>query len=214
MPAINEDSQSKPLHPDANTGGQIILDDPHEDLPEDDYANLWPFSRWLCRIVEWGLGILLLVVFVLNVVNVIGRRATDFTPAWFEGVARFFSSLGWIDEASRFIIIWVGFLGAAIVYAANKHVSLTILIDRMRSTVARVLRIIQTLVVLGVFGVMFWFGYQVVRYAINRSTALDLPMSLVYSCVPAAALIGIYFAIEKLVRHGRALRSDNPTEGR
>lgn len=169
-----------------------------EDEGRDDYAELWPPTRISCTTFDYFLALLLFGVFALNFINVIGRRATDFTPAWFEGVARFFASLGWIDEASRFIVIWVGFIGAAVVYAANKHVSLTILIDRVPAKVAHGMRIAHTLVVGAVFGVYLWFGFIVARMSINRSTALDLPMWFVYLCVPLAALFGLYFTLEKL----------------
>ncbi len=169
-----------------------------EEQSGDDYAELWPPTRISCTTFDYFLALLLFAVFALNFINVIGRRATDFTPAWFESTARFFASLGWIDEASRFIVIWVGFIGAAVVYAANKHVSLTILIDRVPAKAAHFMRIAHTLVVGAVFGVYLWFGFIVARMSINRSTALDLPMWLIYLCVPLAALFGLYFTVEKL----------------
>lgn len=170
----------------------------------DDFAGLWLPTRALCRVSEYLLALLLFAVFALNFINVIGRRAIDITPASLEPIARFFSSLGWIDEASRFIIIWVGFIGAAIVFAARKHVALTMVLDRVGARTRFVLRILHTLAVGGLFAVYLWFGIMVTRYAINRSTALDVPMSLVYLCVPVAALLGLYFAVEQLFKLLRA----------
>lgn len=179
------------------------LADAGEEEDTDDYSELCLPARASCNVFEYLLALLLFAVFALNFINVIGRRATDFTPSWFEGVARFFSSLGWIDEASRFIIIWVGFIGAAIVYAANKHVSLTILVDRLPTRLAHWLRGFAIGVVGAVFGIYLWYGIIVARYSINRSSALDVPMWWVYICVPVAALFGLLYAIEKLIQHLR-----------
>lgn len=184
--------------------------DPLADVGEaettDDFGGLWLPTRILCRASEYLLGLLLLAVFALNFTNVIGRRAIDITPASLEPVARFFSSLGWIDEASRFIIIWIGFIGAAIVFAAGKHVALTMLLDRVGQRTRSILRILNGLAVAGLFGVYLWFGILVTRYAVNRSTALDVPMWLVYLCVPVAALLGLYFAVEQWIKRLRALQ--------
>lgn len=194
-PPSTPDDLLPPVNPLADAG---------EEEENDTYEELWLPARASCKTFEYVLAVLLFAVFALNFINVIGRRATDFTPAWFEGVARFFSSLGWIDEASRFIIIWVGFIGAALVYAANKHVALTIVVDRLPNKPAQIFRALAITVVAAVFGIYFWYGIIVAQYSINRSSALDIPMWWVYLCVPVAALFGLFFAIEKLIKHLRS----------
>jgi len=108
------------------------------------------------------------------------------------------SSLGWSDELSRFLFIWVTFLGAAYAYGLNEHIGLDFVVDRIRSEKARtVIRLLGEICIGAVIFVIAWFGWDVAVSATNLSPALDIPMTFVYGVVP---LTGALMVIQNILK--------------
>jgi len=150
------------------------------------------FSRATIRLLDGVITTFLGAIFFLVVMNVFCRYALNY-------------SFGWADELSRFLFIWVGFLGTATAFAADQHVSLDLLVERLPRPVSRAVRLVAMAGCFGIFAVFFQQGWLLVNKTVNTSPALDIPMWLVYLCVPIACLLGVVYAIEKmyhLLRNG------------
>ncbi len=141
-------------------------------------------SRAVAAVFEEVIGLLLMVIFVLTVANVFSRYVLNY-------------SFGWADELSRFMFIWIGFLGATAVYASDGHAALTLFIRRVRQPWQRFVRATTALLATGVFGIFLWQGVFMVWNTVNLSPALYLPMKLVYACVPVGAFVGVLYGVEK-----------------
>jgi TRAP-type C4-dicarboxylate transport system permease small subunit len=108
------------------------------------------------------------------------------------------SSLGWSDELSRFLFIWVTFLGAAYAYGLNEHIGLDFVVDRIRSEKTRiVIRLLGEICIGVVIFVIAWYGWDVAVSATNLSPALDIPMTVVYGVVP---LTGALMVIQNILK--------------
>jgi TRAP-type C4-dicarboxylate transport system permease small subunit len=111
------------------------------------------------------------------------------------------SSLGWSDELSRFIFIWVTFLGAAYAYGLDEHIGLDFVVDRIRSDRARtVVRLFGEIAIGAVILVITWHGWEVAFSATNLSPALDIPMTWVYIVVP---LTGCLMVVQNILKIGK-----------
>lgn len=109
-------------------------------------------------------------------------------------------SVGWADELSRFIFIWVSFLGAVLAFKDDEHVGLSFVVDRFRSeAVRRAFAIVQRILVLTVLGFMTWFGYLASTTVMNVSPALSIPMAQIYLIVPFCGLLMWVIGVVKLV---------------
>lgn len=109
------------------------------------------------------------------------------------------SQASWSEELARFLMIWIGILGAA--YASGQKMHLAI--DLLQPSLApkhqkRLSRLITVLVALFAFGVMIVGGLRLI-YITNilgqLSPALRIPMSVIYSVVPISGIIIIYYKI-------------------
>lgn len=130
------------------------------------------------RLVDAITIVLLVAMCGATVVGVLDRFVLDL-------------GLGWTEEVSRFLLIWVSLLSAAIAVRERKH----FLVDLMGTVVGgrrlaagldAVTRLLCVLFVLGVVG----YGLQlVVVFHAQRSPALGLPMSVVYAAVPVSGLL-------------------------
>lgn len=114
------------------------------------------------------------------------------------------SQASWSEELARFLLIWIGILGAA--YASGKHMHLAIdlypesLTPEKRK---RLMLILNLLVILFVFAAMVVGGGRLV-YVVSRlgqeSAALQWPLSAVYMVVPISGLIIIYQKIDDMIQ--------------
>ena len=144
------------------------------------------FSRYLVRGLEWLLISILGLMVVLVFGNVVLRYG-------------FNSGILFSEEVSRFLFIWMGFLGTAAAFADNQHVSLDMVVERLPRPVARVVRVIAMAGCLVIFAVFLQQGWLLVAKTVNTSPALDIPMWLVYLCVPIGSLLGVVYGVEKIL---------------
>jgi TRAP-type C4-dicarboxylate transport system permease small subunit len=108
------------------------------------------------------------------------------------------------DELARFLLIWVGLLGAAYYSGQNVHISIDIFPRYLSPPRRRLLYIgIKTLIIAFVFCVfVVGGGYLVyITYVSWQITpALQIPMAVVYLIGPMSGLLIIYYHLSD-IRH-------------
>ncbi|MBM7556861.1 TRAP transporter small permease [Halanaerobacter jeridensis] len=122
-------------------------------------------------------------------------------------------SLGWASELSRYIFIWVTFLGAALAYDKNEHVGLSFIINMLPEKIRPIVELIGDILILIVLGVLFKTGITVFNVTNNTSPALGLRLGNVYSVVPFSMLVMIAINLGKIKQRINNIlknfRSDN-----
>lgn len=99
----------------------------------------------------------------------------------------FNSAFFWADEASRYLFIWLVFVGAAISVRKDEHIYMEVFLRFAPRPVTKGFYIAADLVKLGYFGLIVYYGYRGTEFMQRMSsTAMDLPMSYIY----AATLVG------------------------
>lgn len=119
---------------------------------------------WLAFLVFWGMGaIVFLQFFTRYILN---------------------DSLAWTEEIARYALIWVTFIGAAVVVRKNMHISVEVLLHFLSPLPARVLLGLVDLFKLLFYGLLAYFAVMIVeRMQWQRMVIIDLPMSIVYGGV-------------------------------
>lgn len=129
-----------------------------------------------CRINGYAVGAMLFVMLALVFVNVVCRYF-------------FFVSFGWIEEVSRYLMIWIVFLGAGLGLREGMHVAVTLFVDIAGPARPYLMKAawIGTFVFFAALG---WYGYEYAMFAARqRSTMLQLPMWTIYLAVPIGSLL-------------------------
>jgi TRAP-type C4-dicarboxylate transport system permease small subunit len=107
------------------------------------------------------------------------------------------------EELARFLLIWIGFLGAAYAYRKGAHLGLDIVTSKLQGARKRIARAFIELMVLGFVGsVMIYGGSKIVflTYDLKQlSAALQIPMAFVYLIIPVSGILIAFFAIQELV---------------
>lgn len=107
------------------------------------------------------------------------------------------------DELARYLMIWVGLLGA--VYAAGQglHVAIDVLPMRAsKKTQFLLSRIVNVLVMLFAFFALMMGGLRLVyiSYILGQtSAALKLPLAVLYMALPISGVLLIFYMAHNLV---------------
>lgn len=108
----------------------------------------------------------------------------------------FNSGLPWADEASRFALIWITFLGAAALVRLNQHISVDLFQNALPDSVRRIVRVGVHLLTATVGLLLIFPGIQQVqRQQYQLSPALEISMGWVYTVVPVSGLYMLIYAI-------------------
>ena len=100
----------------------------------------------------------------------------------------------WSEELARFLLIWIGILGAAYASGQRMHLSIDLLENKP-------VKLIAVLVILFALGVLVVGGTRLVLLTAElgqTSPALGIPMSIIYSVVPISGILIIYYRLTDL----------------
>ena len=107
------------------------------------------------------------------------------------------------EELARFLLIWVGMLGAVYAYRTNSHLGLNLLLDKMSVAYKKVTLIGIQLLVIGFSGLVLVFGgIELVDLTLELnqiSAALSLNMGIVYAILPISGVLLIVYSLANLL---------------
>jgi tripartite ATP-independent transporter DctM subunit len=112
--------------------------------------------------------------------------------------------IGWAEEAARFGLIWLTFLGAAVCSGRGLHSRFAMVFDRSPGPLRRAMDAVSELVTLSFAGIMVVKGWDMVhRTQYERWIMLDVPVSYSYLAIPVAGVLILGLALRRLTRLGR-----------
>lgn len=109
------------------------------------------------------------------------------------------------DELSRFLLIWIGLLGASYATGKKMHLTIDLLPNSLTGRKKRFLDlIIHGLVMLFALLVMVIGGIRLVYITLTlgqTSSALEIPLGYIYLIVPVSGIMIIFYSILNLVEN-------------
>ena len=152
------------------------------------------------RVRGWTVAVLM----GLSVVNVLWQVASRFLLG---------DPSSFTDEAARFLLIWVGLLGAAYASGQRMHLAIDLLprsLQKRGGTGYHAVGVLIQAAVIGfALGAMVFGGAQLVSLVTvlhQISAALGLPLGAVYAVLPVSGLLVAFYAALRLADHVRGLR--------
>lgn len=141
------------------------------------------------KVVNFSIGVMLAGMVVTVFGNVIFRYFLN-------------AALAWSEEVSRFMFIWLAFLGSVIAYIRNEHLGLDILRKVLPPIGARVLILVADALVLGALVIMSYGGIEMTADSFASglvASAVPIPYGYVYMVVPLASGLMLIESVIKLV---------------
>lgn len=110
---------------------------------------------------------------------------------------------GWSEELARFLLIWIGILGAAYAAGQDMHLSIELLMPKLQKKgQIRLKLLISFLIAAFAFTVMVIGGGRlmyITQELGQLSPALRVPMAVVYSVAPLSGILVIYYKASDVV---------------
>lgn len=131
------------------------------------------------KIEEWILVTSLIFIVLLVFFQVVSRYVLDF-------------QMGWSNELSRYILIWIAWISASFAVHKNAHIRVELLINMLSGKAKKILELIVLII---------WFSFALflaligtkfilmIREMGQVSPSLGLPMELVYMAAPIAGIL-------------------------
>jgi len=154
------------------------------------------FVKILDNIIAWIMVILMAVLVIVVTWQVITRYVF--------GEASSFS-----EETARFLLIWIGLLGAAFAYKQNMHLAFDLFINKASGIQKFWMEIfIHFLIALFSALVLILGGFYLVQltWELNQlSASLQIPLAYVYTALPLSGVIIVIYSgwfIRKIITKG------------
>lgn len=132
-------------------------------------------------------------------VSVAGVLAVILLQVFFREIGR---PLVWTEEASRFLFMWMVFLGMAIGFRNAEAARVTIFVRILTPLCGLASVIVYTVFSGGFFLLMLYTGYQMVeqQYTFTEmASGFPLPMWIVGAIYPVAAVFGLLCLAQSLI---------------
>ncbi|MDJ0711955.1 MAG: TRAP transporter small permease [Woeseiaceae bacterium] len=108
----------------------------------------------------------------------------------------------WTEELARFLLIWIGMLGAAYAYRQGSHLGIDLLAEKLaeigKQRLHRIVHIVCLLFAASVLvvggGSLVSMTWELKQY----SAAMGLPIAYVYAVIPASGVLISLFAADAI----------------
>jgi len=127
-------------------------------------------------------------------------------------VLRYFfdSPLLWSEELSRLLVVWMTFIGAAVVCWQGRHLSVDVFVVLLPERARNFLRLINQLLALGFLTILTWKSFRIVKLEnFQEMSILPFPAGTVRLAATVGAILMIIAIISRIFL-SRWLHSKQP----
>lgn len=163
--------------------------------------------RLLAHLEQFLLAIIIITMVVLFSGAVLIREVSD----------DLFRRIDWVDEATRYLMVWMVFLGLGLALARGKHIAMTSYLDRFPERLQLVIRKVIDAVGLVFSLYIVWFGMDITLLVLGTGQAsptLGFTTAVLYLALPVGfALLALRYAASLFGIAERWLKDDSPNFG-
>ena len=143
--------------------------------------------NYMVKKIEWLVGILFILLFLLNTLR-IGLR-------YFWGV-----SWLWVPDFSRLIFIWAVFLGASVLYARREHLEMDFFVNKMRESTWEKLSLFIDFSMAVFLVILIFEGFKISKIRMRIPFDMwDIPTGYAYVAVPICSAFMFILTINKMI---------------
>ena len=157
-------------------------------------------SRIIDKTLSYAVAVLLVAMSLIVFGNVVSRYFLNTT--W-----------GWYEEVSRFLLIWIVFLGAVVSLIRGDHLSIDLLSIVFSPRICRAFAILTDLLVLAALAVMCKGAWDMAIDSLQSgwvASSVPIPYGWVYMIGPVSAALMFVQMLIKITGDVRTLREAKP----
>lgn len=159
-------------------------------MADDSKKQYAPIFKYINKASNFLAGLIAVTLFLVVIIQIFGRLIGNSAP--------------WTEEMTRYIFIWMIFLGIGIGFREAESARVTFVLNLMPDSLKNIWRWIYSIGTIGFFIFMIVYGIDLVLQQINMnetSSVLLLPMWIIGISIPISALLGIINTIQSLIYH-------------
>ncbi len=149
----------------------------------------------LNRLEEGVLAMTLLGLALMSFVEVVSRYLFNY-------------SFTWLEELSRFVSVFITFLGASLGVKYGMHFAMDFFVEKGGNRLGNAMRVVSNLLSAVLFAVIAWIAWKHVgkfmRFG-TTSAAMGLPMYWAYLPIPLFSMLMAWRFLHQAWRHGRGM---------
>ncbi|HEX2527822.1 MAG TPA: TRAP transporter small permease [Geminicoccus sp.] len=150
------------------------------------YERVRDATDRLCRAIEILCNLILAVMTAVIAVLIISRNLVGF-------------SFSWSEELTRFLLVWLSMLGAAVLLGRDDHISLNLLQDRLGPKAQLVISFLLRLLVLAFLVILAQQSWTAaLARQVTHAPALGISLFWPYLAIPVAAVLMILVTLVSL----------------
>jgi len=168
-------------------------------------ARTGPGRAWLgftARVEHVALTLLLVAMVLVSLAQIVLRNGFD--TGWV-----------WVDPLLRHAVLWIGFLGAALATASDRHINIDVLTRFLPPTAHRVAHALLRMAAALVALLLANATYLLLRdeYEFETQAFLDIPTWVVMAIMPVALLVIAYRFLHGAARGPDPVPPGSPSDG-
>ena len=154
---------------------------------EKIYQIMLRIEKWMGKIVILLTGSMLFAITGIIFIQVIFRYILH-------------NSLSWSEELTRYLMVWMIFLGTGYVLGQKAHSSMDMIVKKLPEKIQFISEKLNAVL-------LVFFSYIIIRYGFElmmlgtkqKSSALQIPMNYVYLGIPIGGVILLFYSLLTLV---------------
>jgi TRAP-type C4-dicarboxylate transport system permease small subunit len=163
-------------------------------------SRLEVISRVMDKTLSYIVAFLLVAMSLAVFGNVMCRYFLDFSLAWYE-------------EVSRFLLIWIVFLGAVVALIRGDHLGIDVLVLALPPRARRIVIVLGDLLVLVALVIMFKGAWDMAIDSLRSgwvASSVPIPYGWVYMVGPVSAALMFIQTLIKMTGDIRSMKEARP----
>ncbi len=141
------------------------------------------FRKKLDKFVDIIIVILFTIIFSVVLLQIFFRYVLN-------------SPLTWSEELSRYLFIWISFLGWTLATRHNTHIRVEFAINALPTKIRFIIKIISQIIIIFFVGMLAYLGIRMAARSVDVPTiTLFFTYAYIYAIVPIASAIILFYTI-------------------
>ncbi|MGE4485005.1 MAG: TRAP transporter small permease [Oscillospiraceae bacterium] len=167
----------------------------NNDIKQDQTSESKPRKKdAFTRVVDFLSMCCISIMVILTFVNAVLRYG-------------FNSSLTQAEEISRFMFIWITYLGVITAWMTHDHVEVTMLTDHLKGAASLIVKIIKYIVILASMVLLSWGGIGYLMLSNYKTLATHTNWMLISSSLAISSVAIVILCVWDIVREIRNAKS-------
>lgn len=142
----------------------------------------------LTELIDYIVALIISAISILTITQVFLRYVMN-------------SPLFWSEELTRYLIIWLTFLGAGLGVRHRGHITVEFLARMFPLSFQRILNFGLDILIIAYLLILCWLGVKVMKvFMVFKSSALSIPQGYIFLAVPVGAAIMIYHKVRQILK--------------